>query len=161
MKRVWNKNREYEPPEMTEPEYIDSVEEFVIPLDAYIIIDKDGSWEYEDEEYSWAKNPDSYDEAWWSESDQYDSIRVCDYNDVVERTDELLESLLPFGSGRYHIKGDVKLVFEVRDIEIYSKYKGRGYHDEEVIDEYSDASNADIEFIYDKSSIDNFEIDKI
>lgn len=165
MKRVWNNGIDrysyYEPPEQPEPEYRDDTEEIVLDLDAIIIMDKDGFWEYEDTEYPWAKGNGYSEDVWETESSEYPSMDLTTVDEVVEHTDELLEPLLPFAAGRYHISGTVKLVYTVEGVERYEEYLGRGYHDEDVIDEEYFTENAEINFQYDQSSINNFEIEEL
>lgn len=160
MKRVWKDGYSYtEPPEYDEPEYIDREERVVIPLDAIIIMHSDGSWDYQDETYSWARNGD--DDYWESSSDEYPAIKLCDTIDAVELTDTLLEPLLPFAEGRYRIKGQVNLVFQIDNIHKYTDYLGSGYDDEDVVEEEYITDYAIKTFLYNESSIEDFEIEKL
>lgn len=135
----------------TEPKEIEFEDELNFPLDAIIYIDEDGSWEYE--EYRWMEKNDGI--SFSADSDEYPdlSLELADMQDVIEHLDDLLMPLLPYGPGRYKITGDVTLAFNVTNVEeietddpLYSTY-------------YTD--RADVEFQFDKSSIEDFEIEEI
>ena len=164
MKRVWYGGKEYSDyePHYPESEEISGEEQLSLQLDADIEIFKDGSWEYEDQEYPWATST-SRDGVWYSESSDYPAIELGYPYDIVEYVDSLLEPLLPFKEGRYHISGDVELVFTVSDIIRYYEYLGQGSKDEDdpVYDEDFYVDDAEVEFEFDKSSIDNFEIEEL
>lgn len=163
MKRIWREGYSYfEPPEKPEPKYLEFEEEIEFPLDTIIYIGKDGSWEYEDEEYSWAKPEDDSDE-WWLESDEYPeiSMEVVDVNRVVECVDDLLEPLLPFGPGKFRITGNVRLTFNISDVEKYSEYEGQDEDGDPVYEEEYITDRAEVEFLFDKSSIEDFECKEV
>lgn len=147
--------RPLDPPEDDSWEEIDSDDEIVeITLDAIIHIDEDGSWEYDDTNYPWAASPDNKRGDWYT--DEY-NVYIGDKTSIVEYVDELLESMMPVTPGEYHIKGDVELVFSVSGIEVKRDYFWDERHGADYYEEaYTD--NAETEFLYDKSSIKNFEI---
>ena len=167
MKRVYNYEDigyDYrEPQSPAEPEYIDDTEEIVIDLDAIINIDKDGNWVYEDETYPWARSDEADDEIWMTESDQYPSFELADFYQVTERTDELLEPVLPFSAGRYHISGKVTLVYNVEDVEKYPADRRNANTDPWTSwrDDWYNTDDASIDFQYDQSSIEDFEIEEL
>lgn len=152
MKRIIRDGFSYfEPPEKPEPKRIEFEDELNFPLDAIIYIDKDGTWDYE--EYQWMEKNDGI--SFSADSDEYPdlSLELADMQDVMEHLDDLLMPLLPYGPGRYKITGDVTLSFNVTNVEeietddpLYSTY-------------YTD--RADVEFQFDKSSIEDFEIEEI
>lgn len=164
MKRVWYGGKEYSDydPHYPESEEVEDTEKIYLELDANIYIDKDGSWEYEDLDYPWAK-PRASSEVWYSESSKYPTIVICTKIDAVEYVDNLLEPLLPFESGKYHISGEVELVFDVSGIIRYYEYLGQGSKngDDPVYDEDFYTNNADVEFQFDDSSIEDFKIEKL
>lgn len=164
MKRVWYGGKEYSDyePHYPESEEVGSTEQVSLDLDADIYIDKNGNWEYEDLEYPWAK-PYADMDVWYTDSPDYPSIELCDTSEIVEYVDSLLEPLLPFASGRYHISGKVELVFDVSDIIRYYEYLGRGSKDEDddVYDEDFYTRDAKIEFQFNESSIEDFVIEKL
>ena len=131
-------------------------------LDAIIKIDSKGDWEYEDEDFEWAKPKDDEDD-WYTETDEYPKLYMCDKYDVVEYVDSLLEVLLPFESGTYHIVGDVNLYFTVTGIVRYHRLPKEESIAEEspVYDEEFDTDDADIKFEFNDSSINNFNIEKL
>lgn len=164
MRGVWYGGKEYSDydPHYPESEEIEGTERISLDLDADIYIDKNGNWEYEDEEYPWAK-PDDGQDIWYSESSDYPEIEICDTDVVVECVDELLESFLPYAEGRYHIAGDVELVFEVSDIIRYFEYLGQGSKngDDPVYDEEYFTRDATVEFNFRDSSIRDFTLEKL
>lgn len=166
MKRVWsygNSNYLQDPQERPEPEYLSDTEEIEFNLDTVITIDEDGTWDYEDKDYTWARSNEENDEYWWTESELYPAMPFVSYDEIVEYTDDLLDSLLPFKAGRYRISGIVKLVFFVDGVEYYKEYIGEGPEDEVggvYEDEYV-SDRADVDFQYNESSIEDFEIEEI
>lgn len=122
-----------------------SITEYVeLDLDTNIIMNSDGSWEYEDEKYTWARSEDKYGD-WYSST--YYELRLIDHIGAVERTDELIEHLLPMEPGKYRIQGHITLAFDVSDVE-YKRV------DDELKEYYT--KDAKIEFNFAKSEVSNF-----
>ncbi len=120
-------------------------------------IDKDGSWEYEDETYSWAASPDSKIGDWYGEKD---NIYLEDITGVVEHIDELIEPYMPASRGRYKISGDVTLTYHISGVECYREYfeehdGSYDYGEERYVD------NAEVEYDYKDSTVDNFRFREI
>lgn len=148
-------DRPIDPPEDDSWEEIDSDDEVVeLTLDAIVHIDEDGNWEYEDTNYPWAASPDNKRGDWYT--DEYD-VYICDKSSIVEYVDELLEPMMPVTEGEYHIMGDVTLVFSVEGIQVKRDYFWDGDHGYDYYEE-AYTEGAETSFLYDKSSIDNFEI---
>lgn len=144
-----------DPPEDDSWEELSAEDEVIeLSLDADIIIDKDGSWTYTDEEYPWAAS-DEKDGTWYTD-DSY-RVRIGDKVDMVEKVDELLEVMLPSQPGKYHITGNVKLVFSVEGIQVKRDYFWDERHGSDY-DEEAYTDDAEVYFDSDKSKITDFEI---
>lgn len=149
-----------EPPEPKELEKVDaSSEEIEISLDKVIItVNEDGSWEYDDESYPWAANPDNKHGDWYSED--Y-NVYLDDTTGVVEKFDEIAEPFIPGYAGRYQISCDATLIYNVSGVEVDRDYFQDEdgdilYNDEEV---YTD--DAEVEFDSRNSFISNFKYSEI
>ena len=149
-----------EPPEPRELEKIDdSNEEIELTLDKVIIIvDEDGGWDYEDESYPWAANPNNKQGDWYSED--Y-NVYLDDTIGVVEKFDEIVEPYIPGYAGRYQISCDATLVYNLSGVEVDRDYFQDEdgdilYDDEEV---YTD--DAEVEFDSRNSFISNFKYSEI
>ena len=149
-----------EPPEPKELEKIDdSTEEIEVSLDKVIItVNEDGSWDYEDESYPWAANPDSRNGDWYSED--Y-NIYLDDTTGVVEKFDEIAEPFIPGYAGRYQISCDATLIYNVSGVEVDRDYfrdeDGDIVYDGEEV--YID--DAEVEFDSRNSFISNFKYSEI
>ena len=143
-----------DPPEYDEPDVLPDMEEVAeVDLDAVIIIDDKGSWDYEDTSYAWAAASDDEADLY---SDEYPDIMLSDHVGVVEKVDDLMITLLPEVPGRYRVQGTVELVFDISGVEhttsngFWDDLHGLEY-DEEV---YTDSATAS--FNLGKSSIRDF-----
>lgn len=142
-----------QPPEYDEPEE-ESTEELVeFSFDEIVDVDSDGSWEYEDKSYNFARNPDSYDGDWYT--GDYD-VYFRDVNGVVEDMDSVLEKNMPMQAGRYRITGDANLYYNVSGIQVYTDYYGPDDYDQTIVQD-----GVDVEFNYGKSHIDNLVVQKL
>lgn len=148
------------PPEYDEPNEADEYqEEYYLDLDAIIILDEDGSWEYEDENYDWAKvNHDGSDVYC---SDPYEFLYVSDVTGMVEATDDLLATMLPAEPGRYHITGQVTLVYDVSDILYYRDYLGVDEDGDPDYEDTVDESSGEVKYNFKDSNIKNFRCVKV
>lgn len=143
-----------DPPEYPEPEEVDDYTQKIdLNLDAVIEIDQLGDWEYQDENYPWARCKDTKDGSWYS--DEYD-VFIADPVSIVERVDELLISKLPEKEGTYRIKGNVHLEYVVRDLSKYVHSYGPDDYDEDI-----DTDNAYVDFDFYNSNISDFKLTKI
>lgn len=149
-----------EPPERKELEQVDdSIEEVEISLDKVIItVDEDGGWDYEDESYPWAANPDNKHGDWYSED--Y-NVYLDDTTGVVEKFDEIVEPYIPGYAGRYQISCNATLVYNVSGVEVDRDYfqdeDGDILYDGEQV--YSD--DAEVDFDSRNSFISNFKYSEI
>lgn len=149
-----------EPPEPKELEQVDdSIEEVEISLDKVIItVDEDGGWDYEDESYPWAANPDNKHGDWYSED--Y-NVYLDDTTGVVEKFDEIVEPYIPGYAGRYQISCNATLVYNVSSVEVDRDYfqdeDGDILYDGEQV--YSD--DAEVDFDSRNSFISNFKYSEI
>ena len=143
-----------DPPEYDEPDVLPDTEEVAeIDLDAVIIIDDEGGWEYEDTSYAWAAASEDESDLY---SDEYPEIMLLDHVGVVEKVDDLMLTMLPEVPGRYRVQGTVELVFDISGVESTTS---NGYwddlhgleYDEEI---YTDRASATLNMS--KSSIRNF-----
>lgn len=148
-------DRPLDPPEDDSWEELDADDEVIeVTLDAIVHIDENGNWEYEDTNYPWAASPDDTDGDWYT--DKY-NIYIGNKISIVEYVDELLVPMMPAKEGKYHIKGEVTLVFAVKGIEVKRDYFGDDLHGP-AYDEETYADDAETSFLYDKSYIKNFKI---
>lgn len=143
-----------DPPEYPEPEEVDDyIQKIDLNLDAVIEIDQLGDWEYQDENYPWARCKDTKDGSWYS--DEYD-VFIADPVSIVERVDELLISKLPEKEGTYRIKGNVHLEYVVSNLSKYVHSYGPNDYDEDI-----DTDNAYVDFDFYNSNISDFRLTKI
>lgn len=146
-------------PRLQPPDPLDTVMEdpeikiISIPLDVIVIVDEDGSWEYEDDSYSWAESGSSKDGDWYSNRDD---IRIADKYDVVDWVDELIEVYMPAIPGQYQITADIVLKVELSGVEAYYDLYKDGSYDKTI---YSD--DADISFLPEESSVKNFRFTRL
>lgn len=142
-----------QPPEYDEPEE-ESTEELVqFSFDELVDVDPDGSWDYEDRSYKFARNPDSYDGDWYTEDF---NVYFRDVPGVVEDMDSVLEKNMPMQVGRYRITGDANLYYNVSGIQVYTDYYGPDDYDQTIVQD-----GVDVEFNYGKSHIDNLVVQKL
>lgn len=143
-----------DPPEYPEPEEVDDYTQKIdLNLDAVIEIDQLGNWEYQDENYPWARCKDTKDGSWYS--DEYD-VFIADPVSIVERVDELLISKLPEKEGTYRIKGNVHLEYVVSNLSKYVHSYGPDDYEEDI-----DTDNAYVDFDFYNSNISNFRLKKM
>lgn len=145
--------RPLDPPEDNRWNEMDDYEAVVqLPLDAIIFVDDDGNWDYEDEDYPWAKG-ESKNGDWY---DEENSIYLGDKVDMVEKTDDLLFKYIPARVGTYHISGNVKLVFDISGVE--EKVTDTWYDEDHGYDYDSEINTdfVDVDYIESKSEIQNF-----
>ena len=143
-----------DPPEYPEPEEVDDYTQKIdLNLDAVIEIDQLGNWEYQDENYPWARCKDTKDGSWYS--DEYD-VFIADPVSIVERVDELLISKLPEKEGTYSIKGNVHLEYVVSNLSKYVHSYGPDDYEEDI-----DTDNAYVDFDFYNSNISDFRLTKI
>ena len=143
-----------DPPEYPEPEEVDDYRQKIdLNLDAVIEIDQLGDWEYQDENYPWARCKDTKDGSWYS--DEYD-VFIADPVSIVERVDELLISKLPEKEGTYRIKGNVHLEYVVSNLSKYVHSYGPNDYDEDI-----DTDNAYVDFDFYNSNISDFRLTKV
>lgn len=160
MKGVYhfNEDNRLEPPDLEEFQQEDDFAETIeINLDAVVTVDKDGSWYYEDENYTWARCPDDKNGDWYTE--EY-NVYIGDPVDIVEDVDDIIEPDMPAIPGKYRISGDVKLVYNVSGVEADYDY----FLDEDELPSYDKevyTDNAEAEFDRRKSSVTNFQFNKL
>lgn len=145
------------PPEPDMGDEVDLEAEIEFDLDTLIIVDDDGNFEYEDTTCPWiASEADSNGDFYEPEYDVY----ITDVNSVIETVSDMLVTMAPIKPGRYHVTGEVKLVYGISGIyekrEYFKEYAGPGeYTDDYDSEIYSD--DAEVDFLMDKSYIKNFE----
>ena len=139
-----------QPPEYDDPEELEYNEEIVLSLDEIVDVDDEGNWEYEDKAYSFAANPNSRDRDWYTEENH---IFVTDHIGVVEDVDSVLERNMPVKPGRYRISGEAHMFYDV-----YGVYEYRYYYGPDAWDSDIDSSNAETDFNFAKSYIDDLQI---
>lgn len=120
-------------------------------IDQYIIVDSEGSWEYDSDNYDWSSS-DGEGSDWYSDN----GVRLDDPTGVVEKIDELIEPHVPIEPGTYRVQGYVELYYTVSGV-----YENRYDYTE---DDYSSDINSDFgsaEYNKKLSKIENVKVTKI
>lgn len=120
-------------------------------IDQYIIVDSEGSWNYDSDNYDWASS-DGEGSDWYSDN----GVRLDDSTGVVEKIDELIEPHVPIEPGTYRVQGYVELYYTVSGV-----YENRYDYTE---DDYSSDINSDFgsaEYNKKLSKIENVKVTKI
>jgi len=148
---------DYNPPEDPRDEVADVEEICEIEMrDVIINILEDGSWEYEDTDYPWARESETSPDLY---SQEYTQVMLSDLVGTVENVDAVIESLLPAEPGRYAISGDVKLVYEIEGIMSQTFPSMDEDNTAGDVEYYTD--DVDVSFNYKKSSASNFKYKKV
>lgn len=160
MKRMYyfNEDSRLEPPEPPELHQEDDFTETIeLELDAVVIVDEDGSWDYEDKTYSWARCPLNKRGDWYTE--EY-NIYIGDPVDIVEDVDSLVETSMPAIPGKYKITGSVELRYNISGVEAEYDY----FLDEDDLVDYDKeiyADDAEVELDMYRSSVSNFQFTRL
>lgn len=120
-------------------------------IDQYIIVDSEGSWNYDSDNYDWASS-DGQGSDWYSDN----GVRLDDPTGVVEKIDELIEPHIPIEPGTYRVQGYIELYYTVSGI-----YENRYDY---TSDDYSSDINSDFgsaEYNKKLSKIENVKVTKI
>lgn len=120
-------------------------------IDQYIIVDSEGSWDYDSDNYDWASS-DGEGSDWYSDN----GVRLDDPTGVVEKIDELIEPHIPIEPGTYRVEGYIELYYTVSGV-----YENRYDYTE---DDYSSDINSDFgsaEYNKKLSKIENVKVTKI
>ena len=120
-------------------------------IDQYIIVDSEGSWDYDSDNYNWASS-DGEGSDWYSDN----GVRLDDPTGVVEKIDELIEPHIPIEPGTYRVQGYIELYYTVSGV-----YENRYDYTE---DDYSSDINSDFgsaEYNKKLSKIENVKVTKI
>ena len=120
-------------------------------IDQYIIVDSEGSWDYDSDNYNWASS-DGEGSDWYSDN----GVRLDDPTGVVEKIDELIEPHIPIEPGTYRVEGYIELYYTVSGV-----YENRYDYTE---DDYSSDINSDFgsaEYNKKLSKIENVKVTKI
>lgn len=134
----------------------DSITEVInVPIDAIIIMDGQGSWEYENDDYSWAESLDSSDGCYYS--DEYPSVMLDDPVGVVEKIDELIMVALPMDAGTYQISGDAYLSYTIDNVDQLSEYIREEDDGSPAFDVDYDTYEANVSYQFIDSKVENFE----
>ena len=146
----------YDPPEDDYWEELDPEKETIeLDIDARIILDEDGSYEYEDTTYPWAKSP-FVGGDWYAD---FYGVYLADPIDVVEHVDDLLIDQLPTDPGEYHLTGHASLTFEITGVYVHRHvfWDDQGFD----YDETANADDAESTYLKDESSLTDIQIEKI
>lgn len=122
-----------------------------VNIDQYIIVDSEGSWDYDSDNYDWASS-DGEGSDWYSDN----GVRLDDPTGVVEKIDELIEPHVPIEPGTYRVQGYVELYYTVSGV-----YENRYDYTE---DDYSSDINSDFgsaEYNKKLSKIEDVKVTKI
>lgn len=120
-------------------------------IDQYIIVDSEGSWNYDSDNYDWASS-DGQGSDWYSDN----GVRLDDPTGVVEKIDELIEPHVPIEPGTYRVQGYIELYYTVSGV-----YENRYDYTE---DDYSSDINSDFgsaEYNKKLSKIEDIKVTKI
>lgn len=146
--------RPLDPPEYDDPVEEDPIQEICeFSFDAVVILDKDGGWDYENNDYSFAANPDDKHGDWYTYEDH---IYLTDQTGMVEDLDDLIEPMMPAGPGKYRIQGDATMVFDVDNLYAYYDYYRDGSYDRELLKD-----DAEVTFNYQESKVENFKFTEL
>lgn len=144
-----------DPPEYDEPTEEDPFTEyFDFYFNSIIIMDKDGGWDYENDDYSFAANPDNKQGDWRTDED---NLYVTDTTGMVEYFDEMIEPMMPADPGRYRIEGYANMAFDISDVEAYYTYYRDGSYDRELVEN----GRIDAKFNFKESEIKDFKYTKL
>ena len=144
-----------DPPEYDEPTEEDPFTEyFDFYFDSIIIMDKDGGWDYENDDYSFAANPDNKQGDWRTDED---NLYVTDTTGMVEYFDEMIEPMMPADPGRYRIEGYANMAFDISGVEAYYTYYRDGSYDRELVEN----GRIDAKFNFKESEIKDFKYTKL
>lgn len=146
-----------DPPEYYDPDEGEEKVEVECEINQLeITVDKDGSWEYQRDDF--------LDEMLTSEdeltSEEYDAY-IQDRNGLIEDFDSIVEPNIPGVPGTYLISCYVKMVYDVTGVEIVREYQGKDEDGDPIIDEDYYTGNADVEFNRNESYITNFYSEEI
>ena len=122
-----------------------------VNIDQYIIVDSEGSWDYDSDNYDWASS-DGEGSDWYSDN----GVRLDDPTGVIEKIDELIEPHVPIEPGTYRVEGYIELYYTVSGV-----YENRYDYTE---DDYSSDINSDFgsaEYNKKLSKIENVKVTKI
>lgn len=120
-------------------------------IDQYIVVDSEGGWNYDSENYDWASS-DGEGSDWYSET----GVRLDDPTGVVEKIDELIEPHIPIEPGTYRVQGYIELYYTVSGV-----YENRYDY---TSDDYSSDINSDLgsaEYNKKLSKIEDVKVTKI
>ena len=146
--------RPLDPPEYDDPVEEDPIQEICeFSFDVVVILDKDGGWDYENNDYSFAANPDDKHGDWYTYEDH---IYLTDQTGMVEDLDDLIEPMMPAGPGKYRIQGDATMVFDVDNLYAYYDYYRDGSYDRELLKD-----DAEVTFNYQESKVENFKFTEL
>lgn len=110
-----------EPPESNEPEERDSKEEIIIELDDDIVVEDNG------DSVEFLRDPAFLeDEDEWTPEDE-PMFQIDDGDSVYEHVMDLIIDSIPGEDGKYHIKGRLKLVY---DVTLSYYYEGTSEEDQ-------------------------------
>lgn len=146
--------RPLDPPDPKEYDQEDDVDDYIeLSVDDIIVVDEDGSWDFEDDSFPWCKGDNKYGDFLCYE---YSSVTLDDESGVIEKVYDLLDSYIPGDSGRYRIKCDVTLSYLVTGIEseITDYWEDEVHGSDYNKEVYTD--NAEAEYRPKKSSVSNF-----
>lgn len=118
---AWGVDDYPEPPESDEPEERNSREEIIIDLDDDIVVEDDG------DSVEFLRDPAFLeDEDEWTPEDE-PMFQIDDGDSVYEHVMDLIIDSIPAVDGKYHIKGRLKLVY---DVTLSYYYEGTSEEDQ-------------------------------
>lgn len=107
-------------PKADKSTYVDDFSQTIsLKLDDILILDDSGSWDYQDREYTWAKNSSNHAGFWYS--DKY-NIFLASPEDIVEAVDSMLEDIMPGNSGKYRVICEIEICYAISGVTCVRDY---------------------------------------
>lgn len=126
--------------------------ELEVFVNTTITVDEDGSWQFDDKKDTWAESETS-DKNWYA-SYYYGILLAYPYQ-IRDYAMDMLEPIVTTDPGKYRIKCILTLSFEITEVyeklDYSSSDEGDGPHEEIYTDD------AQVEFVRQHSSVDQFE----
>lgn len=100
--------------------YLDDFSQMIsLKLDDILTVDDSGSWDYQDLQYTWARN--SADDRGFWHTDKY-NIFLASPEDIVEAVDSMLEDLVPDIPGKYHVVCEIEIYYVISGVTCARDY---------------------------------------
>lgn len=145
---------DYDPPEYDEPVELDDTVDYIdVQLNADIVLDDEGSWDYLDKDFRWAYPMDNSN--YWHSDES--GVYLDDWSGVVDKVGDLMEQyLIDKEPGTYHVSGYASLCYATEGLAEYRDYyPGENGHVE--YDSTLVPDSAHTYFVQEKSTLEDFQ----